>query len=68
MAPADTTKRQGTKAYDPIGSRLDAAWKGRVALLLGKISSVRGDRALATEYGQSALSVFHSIAGLPNTL
>jgi len=48
-----------------FGSPLDASWKGRVALLLGKLASVRGDAVHAMEYGRAALIAFDGIEGLP---
>jgi tetratricopeptide (TPR) repeat protein len=51
-----------------FGSQLDSSWKGRVALLLGKLALVRGDQAKAAEYGQTALTAFDGIADLPNAV
>lgn len=51
-----------------FGSQLDSSWKGRVALLLGKLASVRGDQTQAAEYGQTALNAFDGITGLPSSL
>jgi tetratricopeptide (TPR) repeat protein len=51
-----------------FGTQLDSSSKGRVAFLLGKLSSARGDQAQAARYGQMALDAFDGIAGLPSSM
>jgi hypothetical protein len=48
----------------PLGSQLDSSWRGRVALLLGKIAFARGLHAEASTYGQTALADFADNTGI----
>jgi hypothetical protein len=47
-----------------LGAQIDSSWRGRVSLLLGKIASVRGLQAQATQYGQMALTEFAESTGI----
>jgi hypothetical protein len=66
--PAAPTLGQFHTELRAFGSQLDSSWKGRVAVLLGKLSLVRGDQTKAAEYGQTALTAFDGIADLPNAV
>ena len=47
-----------------LGAHVDSSWRGRVALLLGKIAAVRGQQTQAAEYGRTALIAFNGATGV----
>ncbi|HEX8152701.1 MAG TPA: hypothetical protein VF698_06225, partial [Thermoanaerobaculia bacterium] len=48
-----------------FGSELNASWRGRVALFLGKLAALRGDMAKAKQHGESAMHAFEGFADVP---
>ena len=62
QAPADGQFHADLRVF---GSELNASWRGRVALFLGKLAGFRGDVAKAKRYGETAIQAFEGFTDVP---
>jgi hypothetical protein len=48
-----------------FGRDLNPSWRGRVALIIGKLAALRGDTVKAKQYGESAIAAFQEFEDVP---